>query len=306
MLTTKIIIEWGIFMKRFDWAVLLLMAAVAVATVWIQEIVEPLICLAAFVGLFLILFLVAIVRRTKLRKMKRKAVELEKRIETERTALLSDISHSLRMPVSIIQGYAELLKQGNVDKRTATEYLDKILEHTYRLTSMLSSKLDNKSAAMSCVLGEKQVVDLLSLVQQQIEDLRASAVTCGVSMQVVAMDGPILVNLDVQQIQRVFFNLVENSVNHMGKEGMVTILLTQKENFVSVTFRDDGLGMREEEVPYIFTDNFRGSNGKHGGGAGHGLFLVKEIIHAHGGEISASSKPGYGFSVQFTLPLAKQ
>ena len=97
MLTTKIIIEWGIFMKRFDWAVLLLMASVAVATVWIQEIVEPLICLAAFVGLFLILFLVAIVRRTKLRKMKRKAVELEKRIETERTARLSDISHSLRL-----------------------------------------------------------------------------------------------------------------------------------------------------------------------------------------------------------------
>lgn len=293
-------------MKRFDWAVLILMAAVAVAAVCIQEIVEPLICLAAFVGLFLILFLVAIVRRAKFRKMKRKAIELEKRTEAERAALLSDISHSLRMPVSIIQGYAELLKQGNVDKRTATEYLDKILEHTYRLTNMLSSKLDKKSSGMSCTLGEKQVVDLLAFIQQQIEDLRTSAVTCGVSIHVVAMDEPILVNLDVQQMQRVFFNLVENAVKHMGKEGMVTILLTQKEDCVSVTFRDDGLGMREEEVPHIFIDNFRGSNGKRSGGAGHGLFLVKEIIHAHGGEISASSKPGYGFSIHFTLPLAKQ
>lgn len=293
-------------MKRFDWAVLILMAAVAVAAAWIRELVELLICLAAFVGLFLILFLVAIVRRAKLRKMKRKAAELEKKIETERTALLSDISHSLRMPVSIIQGYAELLKQGNVDKKTATEYLDKILNHTYRLTNMLSSKLDNNSVAMACALGEKQVVDLLGLVQQQIDDLRNSAVTNGVSIQVVAMDGPILVNVDAQQMQRVFFNLVENAVKHMGKEGMVTVLLTQKEDFVSVTFRDDGLGMREEEVPHIFNDNFRGTNGKRSGGAGHGLFLVKEIIHAHGGEISASSKPGYGFSIQFTLPLVKQ
>ena len=111
---------------------------------------------------------------------------------------------------------------------------------------------------------------------------------------------------DKRLLQRIFFNLIENSMKYMGREGIVTVVLTHDDTTARIIVRDDGMGLPENEVSRIFDSHFRGSNTTSGSGNGYGLFLVKQAVEAQGGSVHASSRPGQGMSITFTLPLASK
>lgn len=218
----------------------------------------------------------------------------------------SVLSHDLRMPISIIQGYAELLDQDMVsDPEVQKEYIRKILKRTRDMSESLSLQLTNarheEFAPPVCL-----PMDLLELTRQAANDMANTAGGRGISIQVISPETALWVSADHHQVGKILFNLVENSIKYMGREGLITIRVLRKGAFAQVTVRDDGFGLDAESTRHIFELYYQGPNRIPGQGHGHGLHLVKRSVEAQGGSIEASSEPGLGMTITFTLPLAEQ
>ena len=220
----------------------------------------------------------------------------------EMEAFRSALSHSLRMPIAIIQGYADLLA-GNVttDPEVRKNYLEKIVQRTQDMTDVLGrtvlhGELSGNNLSYS-------TVDLILLTRQTAEDMRTAAEERSVRIQVLSSEDRLIVQADEYLISRVLFNLLENALKYMGRPGTVSIRVQRQEKEATVSIQDDGFGLPEEEVEHIFRINFQGSNRV--GGQGYGLYMVKQIVEAHGGAITARSKVGKGMGIRFTLPLER-
>lgn len=216
----------------------------------------------------------------------------------------SDLSHSLRMPLSVVQGYAELLAGNMVtEEQVQREYLEKIIQRTTAMSTMLTRQLAEARSDDALVVVTAET-DLLALVNQVALDLQMPALQRGISIHVICPENQVMATVDVYQLTKVLFNLIENSIKYMGREGQITIALLPLEDTVHIKVKDDGLGLEADETSHIFKLNFQGSN--HTGGHGHGLYLCKQAIEAHGGTITAFSQPGRGMGITIILPTQRQ
>jgi two-component system, sensor histidine kinase and response regulator len=120
----------------------------------------------------------------------------------------------------------------------------------------------------------------------------------------IAPDLP-LVSIDCMQIRRVLENIITNSIKHNGPGIQLTISATVNERFVTCHASDNGVGMPQSECDGMF-ERYRqgGSRARRSNGIGLGLYISRQIILAHGGEIDAESQPGMGVTISFTLPIA--
>lgn len=213
----------------------------------------------------------------------------------------SSISHSLRMPVAIIQGYAELLAGGMItSEETRKEYLEKIVQRSNYMSDMMSRHLSAEESIsrekLSC--GK---LDLLDLIRKAAADIQGAAEEKDIIVQVVSQEKSVVLSADGSLLTRVMFNLLENALKYMGRSGVVTIRVIRQEGMVSVMVRDDGMGMLPEEAARVFEPRYQGSN--RSGGSGYGLYLVKQAVEAHGGIVTAQSAPGRGMGITMTLPI---
>ncbi|NJN87589.1 MAG: ATP-binding protein [Leptolyngbyaceae cyanobacterium SL_7_1] len=113
-----------------------------------------------------------------------------------------------------------------------------------------------------------------------------------------------LVNADPLQLRRVFENLITNALNHNPPGIHLTLNATVETEMIRVTLQDNGVGMAEDVRDHLFERYSRGRNSRHSSGIGLGLYLCRQIITAHGGQIGAISAPGEGATFWLTLPLA--
>ena len=219
-------------------------------------------------------------------------------IETFRSAM----SHSLRMPIAIIQGYAELLA-GDVatDPEVRRDYLEKIVKRTQDMTAVLGRNAAHGKLKRSNLSFAQ--IDLLGLVRQTAEDMRTAAGEREVRIQVISTEEKLFAQVDEYLISRVLFNLIENALKYMGRPGTASIRVQRKGENAVLSLQDDGFGLAEEEVEHIFELNYQGSNRT--GGQGYGLYMVKQVVQAHGGSVSARSKLGKGLGIYMVLPLTQ-
>ena len=229
--------------------------------------------------------------------------EAESKCRQEMDHFRSNLSHSVRVPLSIVQGYAELLCGDLVaDEAGRREYLEKIVQRSKYISSVLGQQLSEarteETLNLSCVK-----LDLLEMIRQAAKDFQTTAEPHGITIQVISGEDAVYVWADPYQLTKVFFNLVENSVKYMGREGIISVRLTRQGDNAQIVVKDDGLGLSAEETKHIFELNYQGSNRTRGRGHGHGLYLTRKIIQAHGGTITAQSSPGQGMGIFITLPL---
>lgn len=226
--------------------------------------------------------------------------EMRSQNQSEMDAFRSSLSHSLRMPVAIIQGYAELLVSGVIkDTEVAVEYLEKINQRSQYMTEAISRQFSVADSINSSKLTYSQL-DLISLVGQAASDMQAAAEEQGVRIQVISPEQHIFMQGDAYLLSRVLYNLLENALKYMGRPGVITIRVLLQGDDVSLLVQDDGLGLSPEETAHIFEPNYQGSN--HTVGQGYGLHLVRCAIESHGGTVSAQSALGRGMGIFMTLP----
>lgn len=233
---------------------------------------------------------------------KQALAELKAQTQREMESFRSSLSHSLRMPVSIIQGYAELLSSGVVkDEEAKQEYLKKICQRSQYMTEAISRQFSTADTLANSSLSYSEL-DLISLAQQAVGDLQTAAAEQGVKIQVISPEEHLPMQGDSYLLNRVLFNLLENSLKYMGRPGSITIRILRQKANVSILVQDDGIGLSSQETAHIFEPYYQGSN--RSGGKGYGLCLVQRAIEGHGGTVCAQSAPGRGMGITMTLPLA--
>jgi signal transduction histidine kinase len=229
---------------------------------------------------------------------------------------LSTLSHELRTPLTAITGWAELLCESTVKEtdEELAEGIEVIKSSSNSLTQMINDLLD-LSRIQRHVLRIKRIpVDISVPVQSALNSLKHMLETRKLEL-VVKLDEKLpLMNIDPNRIQQVLVNLLTNAIKFTPDGGRIVLSASLVEGqsggaaggWLSLQVEDTGEGIKKEFLPYIW-DKFRqadGSSTRRHGGLGIGLALVKELVSAHGGKVSAASE-GQGSVFTVLLPVTE-
>ena len=214
-----------------------------------------------------------------------------------RRDLMADVAHELRTPLSVLQGRLEGLLDGvyAYDEMQVSQ----LLEDTRVLGRLVE---DLRTLALSdagALLLEREAADVVALARDVAASMEPDASRASVSLQVTHPTDTALADIDPIRIREVLTNLVANAIRHSPAGGSVTVAIAADARAIAVTVADSGTGMEAETLAHLF-DRFHKGRGSRGSGLG--LAIAKGIIAAHGGDISASSTPGRGTRMTFTLP----
>ena len=236
-------------------------------------------------------------------------------VEGLRRDLVANVSHDLRTPLTVIRGYLEGLRSGEIaDRRSAEKAFAAMHEEVVRLLALV----DDLGQVASLDAGTPQLerrptalVDLADTVSRRIEPV---AMAKGVTLanQVSAELPP--ASVDPRRLGQALYNVLENAVRHTPAGGQVTISAGHLTGHdagacpVWLAVTDSGEGISAEHLPHIFERFYRADPARsrqRAGGAGLGLTIARGIIEAHGGQITAESEgaPGRGSTFTIRLPL---
>ncbi|RIW38380.1 response regulator [Bacillus salacetis] len=219
--------------------------------------------------------------------------------------LVSTVSHELRTPLASVLGYTELLINRELKPERQKKYLGTIHQEANRLTALINDFLDVQRMEAGKQTYDKRYESLTPLLKEVIEGIKVN--TSIHDIQLVSNSDDDIVLGDRDKLIQVFQNLIQNAVKYSPNGGSITINLQSGLNDISISIKDEGLGIPEESIPNLFTKFFRVDNSDRRkiGGTGLGLAIAKEIIKAHNGDITLTSKLGHGSIFKVTLPRIK-
>jgi PAS domain S-box-containing protein len=233
-----------------------------------------------------------------------RALEQQRELDRLQREFIQNVSHELRTPLGIVRGYAELLESGDLGELQLEQR--EPINIIARRSRMLSKLVDDIMAALELKVREvqKESVDLAHLARQAVTDLQVAASRAGLTLSAeIAQDLP-LVPGDPIALRRVLDNLVGNALKFTPPGGKVTVWLQQNEDKVELQVSDTGVGIPSDHLGRIFDRFYQvdGSATRRFGGVGLGLALVKEIVEAHGGQVTVASQVGKGTTFTVLLP----
>ena len=226
-----------------------------------------------------------------------------------KSEFLTNISHELRTPLNAILGYSELLQEGVFGpvNDEQEQSLEGITENTSSLLVLINHILDLSKVEAGKIQMTMEEVDLVQLIQDVVESTASLTRDRPYSITTELPDGPMLVTADVGIVRQVLVNLLSNAIK-FTEEGSVGVLVEEQDDGdVLISVEDTGLGIRPENMEFIF-DAFRqvdGSSTRKHGGTGLGLTLSKQFAALLGGDIVAQSVHGKGSTFTLVLPRVK-
>ena len=220
--------------------------------------------------------------------------------ETQRRALLADVAHELRTPLSVIRGNVEGMLDGVYPPDEA--HLGPVLEETAVMARLLDDLQTLSTAEAGVLRLHRERIDPAALAQDAAAAFRSRADRAGVGLDCRAA-GPVPeVDVDPVRIGEVLANLLTNAIRHTPSGGAVRVVVEPAPGGVAFTVADTGPGIDARDLPHVF-DRFVKSADS--GGAGLGLAIARSLVEAHGGRITAASAPGQGTTMRFVLPAVE-
>jgi signal transduction histidine kinase len=218
--------------------------------------------------------------------------------EEQRRRLLADVSHELRTPLSVVQGNLEALVDGVHPADEA--HLVAILDET-KVLSRLVEDLRTLSLAESGALAlHRETIDVGALIRETVESFASQAEPAGVSLEADVSSGLPQADADPVRAREILTNLVANALRYTPRGGRVTVTARPDGASLAIDVRDTGAGIAPDRVGRIFDRFYKSPESR---GAGLGLAIAKQLVEAHGGQISATSVLGQGTDIRFTLPV---
>ncbi len=246
--------------------------------------------------------------------------ESERQLEREREArhqteallrmqdeFLSMTAHELRTPITSLAGYAELLlrrlKQGELSIERAQRPIRAIHHQSQRLDRLTSGLLDLSRLEHGKLTLRQQAVDLRAIVEHVVGEVTLLTDTHELNM--ILPPNSLIIDGDELRLEQIFHNLLQNAIKYSPAGGSVTIELRHEEQFGVVTITDQGIGIPEEDLPFLFDRFYRATNvsSQQIGGLGIGLSIAKELVALHGGTIDVQSVAGHGSTFTLRFPL---
>ena len=240
----------------------------------------------------------------RLEEALQKSEEERQRLDGERRKLLSDISHDLKTPVTVIQGYAAALRDGLTAPEDQKKYLDTISRKADRVNELLLtfheySRLDRPDIPVS-----KRREDLCELVQEYFAERYQELELAGFEVEASIPEKSIWACVDRALLRRAMENIVNNAVAYNPPGTKLLVEVTEEKERAKIRIADDGNGIPEELKrdlfrPFVTGDAARGS----GHGSGLGLAITAKILELHGGSVRLDETSPFGKGAAFVLSV---
>jgi two-component system OmpR family sensor kinase len=210
---------------------------------------------------------------------------------------VSDASHELRSPLTVLRGRIELLAKGGGEPLAAES--EEILREISRMDRLVSDMLTLAQAERGTLLQRRQV-----RIEDFVADLRRDLPLLGKRSYRVDSELAGTLDADPDRLAQVVRNLVSNAVRHTGAEGEISVSLDSNNGNAVIAVSDDGPGIPPDQLERVFDRFYRTDDGRGRGegGSGLGLAIARAIVEAHGGRITAESRPGAGATIRFEIP----
>jgi len=226
-------------------------------------------------------------------------------LDSMRRDFISNLSHELRTPVSVIRANSETLIDSALDdKKQAKVFAKAILRNAERLTDMVSSLLDLSRIEYGELKLNFQEINLNSYFENYIQSIASLAKKKDINI-LCKLQHKGSVNADSQAIERIMNNLIDNAIKYSDKGSDITILTSNEDdNYIKVMVEDNGEGISAEDKDHIFSRFYRTASARatENQGSGLGLAIVKHLVNSLNGEVGIESKPQQGSVFWFTLP----
>ncbi len=225
-------------------------------------------------------------------------------LQEQRELFIHLISHDLRLPLSVVQGHAQLLEE-DIEALHLRDALQPsvaaILRGAQRMNGMIQDLVDSARAEAGQLHLQREAVDLRVYLADFLERMRTAMEVDRLIVEVPDDVPPVFA--DYARLERIFNNILTNALKYSAPETPVTVRVRQQGETVEVAVIDRGCGIAPEDVVHLFEQFYR-ANQEHGPeGIGLGLFITKRLVEAHGGHIRVESKVGKGSVFYFTLPI---
>lgn len=231
---------------------------------------------------------------------------IEKSLERV-TRFSADASHELRTPIAVMRTRVELALRR---PRTAAEN-NETLEQLHSELIRTSLLLDNLLLLARADSGSEQLrissADMEEMLKDVLTQIAPIAEQKGVALHTTLPHQPVLIAGDRQLLQRLFLILLDNAVKYTPTPGEVSVALAIRNGMATISVKDTGIGIAEDDLPHIFNRFYRADKARSRqlGGSGLGLSIGRWIAEAHGGSVHVESRYGAGSTFQVVLPTAR-
>lgn len=219
--------------------------------------------------------------------------------------LISNVSHDLRTPLTMIGGYGEMMIDFPEEK--TDENIQVIVDETKRLNALVNDLLDMSRLQDGRIVLHKEVFDISALLKTQLQKYDVYRMQEGYTIESELLD-TIYVNADKKRIEQVINNFLNNAVNYGGEAKHIIVREIKKENTVRIEVQDFGEGIDSKDLDNIW-DRYYKVDKEHvrvANGSGIGLNIVKQLLELHGVPYGVKSSKGKGSTFYFEMPIEKE
>lgn len=230
----------------------------------------------------------------------------ERRLDKLRDDFIANVSHELRTPIAMLQGYSEaIIDDIAASEEEKKEFAKIIYDETLRIGRLVNELLDlarMEAGHISLVRDDVPIQPFIERVTNKFHGL-AKESNVDLSCEVNTVYDKVF--MDTDRIEQVLTNLIDNAIRHTSKDGYVKVKLKDSNNGCEIQVEDNGSGIPEEDLPFVFERFYKADKARTRGksGTGLGLAIAKNIVEAHNGNISVRSKVGQGTTFSFFLPI---
>ena len=228
---------------------------------------------------------------------------------TQRTFLLGVVAHELRSPLGLLNGFSVAMMDDldSIDQESLKTYLGVINDSATRMLKLVNELLDITKIELGEVPLDIEAVNISELLERNSSDYRFVARNKDITINEKYPSFPLICHCDAAKVGQVISNFVDNAIKYSPPGSVVEITAEQKEANVWVGVKDEGPGIKPNEMQHLFKSfkHTKISSQPTAGekSSGLGLAICKKIIEAHNGDIGVDSTPGQGSTFWFSLPL---
>jgi two-component system CheB/CheR fusion protein len=240
---------------------------------------------------------------------RRRATDALQDADRRKNEFLATLAHELRNPLAPIVTSVQLLKAPDLDAAISHKAFETIERQVNHLVRLAEDLVEVSRITLGKVEFIQEVTDLRVIVSEALDAVANSIQAGKYQVAVEVPSGPMPVMADPARLMQVFVNLLNNALKYTPGGGRISITATADTKWARVSVQDNGIGISEEVLPYVFDLFTQGSrpSERSRGGLGVGLALVRTLVQGHNGRVSIRSDgPGKGTEVMVELPLTRQ
>ncbi len=229
----------------------------------------------------------------------------ERRLDKLRIDFVANVSHELRTPIAMLQGYSEAIIDDIAGSEEEKQEIIKIIyDESLRIGRLVNELLDMARMEAGHITLNFEEVDVGVFVERITSKFQTIARDNKIDLKSHIEREGVLFSLDPDKIEQVLTNLIDNAMRYTHENGKITVTQSVVKGGITISVEDDGIGIPEEDLPFVFERFYKADKARTRGraGTGLGLAIAKNIVNTHQGQLTVTSKLGEGTTFTLFLP----